>query len=303
MRWFAGGPPRPILITLDLEDWFQVENLKSACPMERWGEYDLRVEKATGRLLDLFERYRVPVTFFVLGWIAERCPGLIREIAARGHEIASHGYSHQLLFDLAPELLREEVSRSKAVLEELAGKPVSGFRAPCFSLTEPLVDILGEQGYHYDSSYNSFAMNKRYGKGDGIILRTPEGGWVTMNGLTELPVGNLSVARLTIPWGGGGYFRLFPAPLFEAGVAHILRAEGIYVFYCHPWEFDPGQPRVKAATPLSRFRHYLNIPKAFDRLEHLLARFRRGRFMTCSAYMESIAGDRASLAETASRRT
>jgi polysaccharide deacetylase family protein (PEP-CTERM system associated) len=274
-----------LIISVDLEDWFQVENLRQARPLDTWDSCELRVEKNVRDLLDLFDRHGVSVTFFVLGWVAERLPGLVAEVSARGHEIASHGYHHEMCSELSEARLHEEISRSKELLESISGRPVNGFRAPCFSVTEPVVEILKEEGYLYDSSYNSFALNKRYGRAADLLHRSPDNRWVAHNGLWELPVSNLVVSGFTLPWGGGGYFRLLPTFLFESGVARILRSEGVYLFYCHPWEVDPGQPRVDALSALSRFRHYLNLSKTLGRIEHLLVSFRECRFATCGEYL------------------
>ena len=278
--------PAPILVTVDLEDWFQVENLRPVFPRHGWDSQILRVESNTRLILDLFDQHRVKATFFVLGWNADRCRGLIREIEKRGHEVASHGYGHESCFNLSREALRDDLRRSKLLLEEITGKPIRGYRAPNFSLTEEVMEGLSDLGYCYDSSYNNFSFNGRNGKGNKFLgrptpnLRDPEK-WVI-----ELPVSNWQVGGVKIPWGGGGYFRLWPVSLFEWGVSRILEREGRYVFYFHPWEIDPNQPVVKNIRWLKRFRHYYNLSQMQSRLNHFLSKFAGHGFISCSTYLK-----------------
>jgi len=275
-----------ILITVDLEDWFQVENLRPSYPQEIWGTCESRIERSTRVLLDLFDAYGVRVTFFVLGWVAQRFPGLILEVRHRGHEIASHGYGHLLCSESSGSALREDISKSKVLLEQIAGQPVTGYRAPSFSITMDLIETLTELGFEYDSSYNSFGLNKRYGKIEGLLEGPAHHHRVLGKGIVELEVSNLSMGGWTIPWGGGGYFRLWPTALFEAGVSRLLAERGLYIFYCHPWEFDPGQPRVNTIGKLSRFRHYLNLDTTVGRLSHFLHKFSSCNFVTCAEYLQ-----------------
>jgi polysaccharide deacetylase family protein (PEP-CTERM system associated) len=277
---------KTILITVDLEDWFQVENLRPAHPHETWGSCELRVDANTQKLLDLFDRHHVQATFFVLGWPAERCPELIRNIEAHGHEIASHGYNHQLCSDLSQSDLRGDIQRSKALLENIIGKPVLGYRAPNFSITNELVDILSDLGFKYDSSYNSFGLNKRHGRADGLFNLSSNNHLVTKNGLMELPMSNLTLAGRIMPWSGGGYFRFWPSTLFHAGVSRILKHDGRYMFYCHPWEIDAGQPRANGIGALNRFRHYLNLDQTLNRLDRFFTAFVDCNFVSCSNYLK-----------------
>ncbi len=273
------------MVTVDLEDWFQVENLRPLFPPGIWDSCELRVERNVHRLLDLFAACRVEATFFVLGWVAERRPGLVREIARAGHEIASHGYSHRLCRDLTGPALSRDIRMSKALLEDITGKALAGYRAPSFSITKELTDILGELGFTYDSSYNSFGLNSRYGRAEGFRRRA-DGRLAADNGVVELPVSNLVFMGQTVPWAGGGYFRFWPTALFECGVARILRKEGRYVFYCHPWEVDPDQPRQTGATGWTgTYRHYLNLDRTLDRLRHFLVTFRDNLFISCSRHL------------------
>ena len=274
-----------ILLTVDVEDWFQVENLRPHFPPNSWDFCELRVEDNTHVLLDLFDRFYVSATFFVLGWIAERCPGLVKEIKTRGHEVASHGYGHQLCYDLSSSELKEDLYRSKSLLEDIIDRPVHGYRAPSFSITQELVDLLEELGFRYDSSYNDFSMHSRYGKMDGIQQYFPKARSNQKNNFTELPISNLKLGGKSIPWGGGGYFRLWPFWLFKQGVIWILRQQEYYLFYCHPWEFDPDQPRVDGIRPDRRFRHYVNLAETLGRMSCFLSSFRQHKFITCSRFL------------------
>jgi polysaccharide deacetylase family protein (PEP-CTERM system associated) len=277
---------KTILITVDLEDWFQVENLRSCFPLPTWNSHELRVEKNTYALLDLFDRHNIQATFFVLGWLAEKFPNLINDIQLQGHEIASHGYNHQICSDLPEPALREDIHRSKIILEDITGKPVLGYRAPNFSITEELVGILGDLDFKYDSSYNSFALNKRHGRAGGLFTLSTNNHLVTKNGLMELPMSNLNVAGRIIPWSGGGFFRFWPSTIFHFGVNRMLKHDDCYIFYCHPWEIDAAQPRAIGIGALSRFRHYLNLDKTLDRLDGFFTRFQGNQFVSCSNYLK-----------------
>jgi polysaccharide deacetylase family protein (PEP-CTERM system associated) len=277
--------PKAVMVTVDLEDWFQVENLRPLFPPGTWDSCELRVERNVHMLLELFDACHVEATFFVLGWVAERCRGLVREVARAGHEIASHGYSHRLCRDLTDTALRGDIEMSRSVLGDITGEVPAGYRAPNFSITKELTDILAELGFAYDSSYNSFGLNNRYGRAEGLRWGA-DGHLVADSGIVELPVSNLTVMGRTVPWAGGGYFRLWPMALFECGVARILQREGKYVFYCHPWEVDPEQPRQTSGIGwVSAFRHYLNLDRTLDRLKHFLFTFRENRFISCSRYL------------------
>jgi polysaccharide deacetylase family protein (PEP-CTERM system associated) len=276
---------KKILLTVDLEDWFQVENLRAHFPHAVWSECEPRIHDSVNALLELFHNHKIKATFFVLGWLAERYPDLVQKISSHGHEIASHGYSHKLCTDLSVQELRDDLLSSKQLLEDITGKPVVGYRAPSFSVTPELITLLSDTGYAYDSSYNSFGMNSRYGKLPGAWRTLAKGICQAENGIMELPISNLEVAGRTLPWGGGGFFRLYPFSLFKKGVEHILSKKHFYMFYCHPWEFDPGQPRVKALRADYRFRHYVNIGRNMQKLDAFLAYFSDCSFMTCGAYI------------------
>ncbi len=277
-----------ILLTFDVEDWFQVENFKEYIPYSSWESKELRVEKNTIELLDLLDAgpRQVKATFFVLGWIAERYPELILEIQKRGHEVASHGFDHHLCYNQTPEELREDLIKSKVLLEDLIGAEVAGYRAPSFSITDEAVRIVQDAGYRYDSSFNSYGAHGRYGS---LTLPETEKQDLPLYALSptfyEIPVSNLRVGKKIIPWGGGGYFRLLPSVLHRAGVKQILRQNSCYTFYMHPWEIDPDQPRVKEARSFFRFRHYVNLRRTKKKLLKLIAANAQHSFLTCKQYI------------------
>jgi polysaccharide deacetylase family protein (PEP-CTERM system associated) len=281
---------RAILLTIDVEDWFQVENLRPWFPPSAWHAQSPRVEASTHRLLDLFDAFDYPVkaTFFVLGLVAEKHPRLVREIYDRGHEIASHGYGHMLCNQMDRQRLLEDLRNSKNILEALVGKEVVGYRAPNFSIDDEILKCVHECGYRYDASYNSFEMHGRYGrissngyKRRGIALQLRDD-------FFELPVSNLKLAGQVIPWSGGGYFRLLPPVLFNAGIRYALKNENTYHLYLHPWEVDPGQPKQKEAKGFKAWRHYLNLHKTYPRLKRLIATFNTCQFLTCRQYLKTV---------------
>ena len=287
---------KTVLLTVDVEDWFQVENLRPHFPFATWSRHELRVEGNTHRLLDLFDACAaergapVRATFFVLGWVAERLPQLVREIVARGHEVASHGYGHVMCHELSAEQLRNDLTFSKQLLEEIAGVAVTGYRAPSFSVGDAVLRVIGECGYRYDSSFNSFALNKRYGQLDLARSRRQQIALHFSEGAVELPISNYRFGSRVLPLGGGGYFRLLPLPLFRAGARQLLERDRAYLFYMHPWEIDPGQPRVTSASALSRFRHYVNLARTEGKLRRLVQAFSGCRFATCGDYLDGLSG-------------
>ena len=224
-------------------------------------------------MLEIFEEYNIKATFFILGWNAERAPELVREIHNLGHEVASHGYNHNLCSDLATEDIREDLQKSKSILEDIVGSPVFGYRAPSFSITENTISLLKEIGYTYDSSYNNFSLNYRYGSLDLSQYKKKLFAYKDFEGFWELPISNLTIGNVIFPWGGGGYFRLLNRTLFRIGVQRILKKESGYMFYIHPWEIDPEQPMINGAGIISRFRHYNNLSKTLERFGRLLEDF------------------------------
>ncbi len=256
-------------MSIDVEDWFQVQNL--GIDQKLWESNEQRVERNVERMLELLDQHNVTCTCFILGWIAERHPNTIKKIASAGHEIASHGYNHELAYDLTQEDFRKDISDAKKLLEDLTSKQVVGYRAPCFSITDWAIDVLQEEGYTYDSSSFPTIAHDRYGSLSGM-----ENGVVVQEireGFHEICVSCLDVFGKQLPWAGGGYFRLLPYNIFRAGVRRILKKNQPYVFYIHPWEIDGDQPRVQGISKQHTFRHYLNLKKCDRRWSRLLGDF------------------------------
>lgn len=272
MRESSTSPPRMparSAMSIDVEDWFQVQNLSASIDRASWGGLESRVERNTHRMLELMSRAGARSTCFVLGWVAERHPALVREIVAAGHEIASHGFGHELIYEIGPDRFREDVRRAKGLLEDISGRRVAGYRAPNFSITDWAIEILAEEGHMYDSSSFPVVAHDRYGKlsksGGGSVI------YEVTPGMTEVCVSSLRIAGRDIPWGGGGWFRLFPYPLFCAGVDRILAKGQPYVFYIHPWEIDAAQPRVQCSNRVNGWRHYMNLSRCEARWSKLLS--------------------------------
>ncbi len=261
------------LLSIDLEDWFCVSNFDALLDRAVWTSCQLRVVDSTRRLLELFDRHGVTATFFTLGWIAEQVPELIREVAAAGHEIACHGYHHHRLYQLDPERFADELARALAILRELSPRPVEGYRAPSFSLTTRTMwapPIMAAQGIRWDSSVFPFGAHPEYGIADAPL----DPYWLT-EGLVELPMSVVEFGGRRVPCPGGGYFRLYPYPLSAALIRRCNAAGRPAIFYAHPWEFDPAQPRMPL-PPLKRFRHYNNLEHTLARLDRLLGEFAWG---------------------------
>jgi polysaccharide deacetylase family protein (PEP-CTERM system associated) len=264
-------------MTVDVEDYFHVAAFAHVIPRSTWGSRELRVERNTSRLIDLFQERDIRATFFVLGWVAHKVPALIRAIHRAGHEIGSHGMTHELVYRQTPEQFRAETRESKALLEDLIGRPVRGYRAASYSITDRsrwALDILAEEGFDYDSSIFP-VRHDRYGIAGAARhpgpVKTPSG-----RDLLEFPLTTASIAGVRVPVAGGGYFRLLPYWLTRYGLGSVNRIErSPFVFYLHPWEIDAGQPDV-AAGFVSRFRHYTNIARCEPRLRQLLDDFRFG---------------------------
>jgi polysaccharide deacetylase family protein (PEP-CTERM system associated) len=233
---------------------------------------------------------KLRATFFVLAWLADRLPHLIREMHARGHEVASHGCSHKLPNRLSQHDLKQDLTDSKKRLEDLLGSPVYGFRAPSFAINDDVLKIIEDCGYGFDSSYNSFSIHGRYGKISLNGNKKKGIAHILSEKFCELPISNLNLGNQILPWGGGAYFRLLPFYAFNRGIKAILKRQNAYVFYVHPWEIDPEQPRVQKAPIRLRFRHYSNLGKAHSRLKNLIASFNSCNFATCKEYLTSSAG-------------
>jgi polysaccharide deacetylase family protein (PEP-CTERM system associated) len=274
-------PSSPVCITnalsVDVEDYFQVQALESVYRRSDWDRCESRVARNTELVLELFEQARVQATFFTLGWIAERQRDLVRRIAAAGHEIASHGYAHLRVDSQTPEEFREDVGKTRRLLEDIAGVAVRGYRAPTFSVnpdTSWAWRMLEEEGYTYSSSVYP-VVRDFYGFPDAPRGRhRPKGA----DGLVEVPIATVRFGGRNWPCGGGGYFRLLPYALSRAAISRINRADRLpAVFYIHPWELDPDQPRPRGAPLKSRLRHYLNLSKTAGRLARLTQDFRWDR--------------------------
>lgn len=263
-------------LTVDVEDYFQVSAFAKNVNQQDWDKYPLRVEKNTQRLMDIFDDAQVKATFFVLGWVADRNRGLIKEIAQRGHEVASHGYSHQLIYNQSQKVFREETIRSKLLLEDITQAPVRGYRAASYSITKDslwALDIIAEAGFDYDSSIFP-VRHDRYGIPDAKeaphIIKTPNG-----QSLVEFPLSTAKIFNYKLPIAGGGYFRLYPYALSRAGLRQVNSRKQPFIFYLHPWEIDPDQPNIETGW-LSRFRHYNNLDKCESRLQRLMKDFEFG---------------------------
>ena len=256
-------------MTVDVEDYFHAEVFSGVVDRSRWDSYASRVEGNTRRLLELLGDLNLHGTFFVLGWVAERFPGLVREIAAGGHELACHSYWHRLIYKLDPAEFREDTRRAKNVIEQAAGQPVYGYRAPTYSVIDRSVwalEILAELGFTYDSSIYPI-RHDRYGMPGAprspFRFQTPSGP------MTEFPITTFRLAGHNMPVGGGGYLRLLPRLYTHMGLKRVQKEGVPIVIYIHPWEVDPEQPTLPVGLK-SRLRHYTNLSRTFDRFQSVL---------------------------------
>jgi len=280
---------QPVLnaMTVDVEDYFHVTAFAGVVSRSDWGSYETRVCANTDRLLAIFEDAGVHATFFVLGWVAERFPELVRRIHQSGHELASHSYDHGLVYDKTPETFREDLRRARMAIEQAGGVAVCGYRAPSYSITERslwALDILASEGYSYDSSIYPI-RHDRYGipRWERHIHRIERGA----NAFWELPGSTVQHLGMNLPMGGGGYFRLLPYSWTKRGIKTLNEVEGKpAIFYLHPWEVDPDQPRLNAGAA-SRFRHYYNLGATESRLRRLLREFRFGTVTQILAQVEA----------------
>jgi polysaccharide deacetylase family protein (PEP-CTERM system associated) len=260
-------------LTIDVEDYFHVSAFANNIRRQNWDCYDSRVERNTQKLLDIFAEHGCRATFFVLGWVAERYPHLVRDIASQGHEIACHGYDHELIYAQTPEVFRRDTTRAKEALENITQTPVYGYRAASFSITRQSVwafDVLADTGFVYDSSVFPI-HHDRYGLPDACDhphrLNLNSG-----QTLVEFPLSTLRFRNYGLPVGGGGYFRLYPYAFTRLLLSNMNSKGNPFVFYFHPWEIDPDQPRIRAGW-LSTFRHYTNLHRCEKRLDRLLTEF------------------------------
>lgn len=265
-------------LTIDVEDYFQVNAFATQIRQDQWGSFPLRVDTNTRSILDILDEYTIKATFFMLGWVAERLPLLARDIHQRGHEIACHGYGHELIYKIGPERFRADIRRSKQLLEDQIGERINGYRAPSYSITEKslwALDILVEEGFAYDSSIFP-VMHDTYGIPDANrfphVLQTSAGP------LLEFPLTTLPLCfggkEMRLPIAGGGYLRFLPAIIIRKGIETInSREKQPAILYFHPWEIDPDQPRIKAGLK-STFRHYVNLHKTERKLRYLFTNFK-----------------------------
>lgn len=274
----AKSDDRGVLVnamTVDVEDYFQVSAFESHIRREDWDSLECRVEANMERILALFEAHGVHATFFMLGWLAERYPQMVKRIVSGGHELASHGYQHVRVTRQQPEEFRADVVRTKGLLEDLAGTAVKGYRAASYSIGAKnlwALDVLQEAGHEYSSSIYPI-RHDLYGMPEAPRFAFHHGD----RGLLEIPVTTVAIFDHKLPCGGGGYFRLFPYALSRWAMRRVNQKDGeSCVFYFHPWEIDPQQPRQQVGAK-TRFRHYLNLGRMQQRLTRLLTDFRWGR--------------------------
>ena len=265
--------PRDV-VSVDVEDYFHAEAMTPVVQPSQWDQYSCRVEGNTQRLLDLFASRQIQATFFVVGWVAERFPSLVREIASRGHELACHSYWHRLIYKLNPTDFRQDTQRAKDVIEQISGQAIYGYRAPTYSIVASslwALEILAELGFTYDSSIFPI-HHDRYGIPSAprapFRIKTPAGP------LMEYPLTTFRIWNRSMPVAGGGYLRLLPQWYTRFGISRARREGLPIIAYVHPWEIDPGQPRLPV-TLTSRLRHYTNLSKTYARLSDML---REGNF-------------------------
>jgi len=259
-------------MSVDVEDYFQVSAFEKQIPRDKWNELSCRVDTNTNRILDIFSEYNIKATFFTLGWVAEKFPSLVQRIVREGHELASHGFSHLRVTQQSEKEFREDIVRAKKILEDLSGVAIRGYRAPSYSIGEKNIwalDVLCEEGHAYSSSIYPI-KHDLYG-----MPHAPRFAHYYCNGkLLEIPISTLEIFGKKIPCGGGGFFRLYPYPVSKWAIQHVNTTDKQpTVFYFHPWEIDPQQPRQSNASMKSKFRHYLNLDRMESRILRLLQDF------------------------------
>jgi polysaccharide deacetylase family protein (PEP-CTERM system associated) len=274
-------------LSVDVEDWFQVGAFESVIDRKDWDGLECRVEANTDTILAMFETAGVTGTFFTLGWVAERYPALIRRIAERGHEIASHGWDHKRVFAMTPTEFANDLRRARDVLQDISGCAVTGYRAPSFSIdkrTPWAHEALAEAGYAYSSSVAP-VVHDHYGWPEA-----PRFGFKPVNGsdLIELPVTTARLAGRTLAAGGGGFFRMLPYGFSKWAVRQVNSEARPAIIYFHPWEVDPGQPRVAGASLKSKLRHYTNLSGMAGKLERLIGDFEWGRVDAVAAEQKKV---------------
>ena len=271
----VAATPR-FLATFDIEDWFHAENVRSSLPTSDPDSLEGRLEPNAHALLDILAEAEVRSTMFVLGWVAERYPAIVRRIVADGHEVASHTHLHRNLNQLSRDEVVGELAQAKDALEQVTGLAVRGVRAPNFSVSDEVLDVLAEAGYWYDSSYFGFQQHDRYGHiSTTIDAHAPV--VEVRPGLLEIQMTRVPVGPLMVPWAGGAYFRLIPYPVFRRGVAKRLRSTSWFTFYLHPWELDAEETAPPGMARSLRFRAYTGRRRVGRDLKHLMAEFGSSR--------------------------
>lgn len=269
---------KELIMTVDVEDYFQVGAFFDCVKKENWDSYPIRAVDSTLKLLELFEKHNIKSTFFVLGWLAERHPYIIERISELGHEVASHGYGHDRVCEMNQREFEVDVKRSKDIIESILGRSIFGYRAPCFSINEKTpwaFETLKKLGFTYSSSIYPISHD-HYGSPN--CPRQPYIDEKTH--LVEIPQSTITISGRNYPAGGGGYFRLFPMFINQWLIkTYQAQLDTPYVFYCHPWEVDPEQPRIANASLKSKFRHYVNQNRMFDKIEQLI-KSNPGQWMT-----------------------
>ncbi len=246
-------------MSVDIEDWFQVGAFETVIDRADWDSLEHRFESNTDNVLELFDEAGIKATFFTLGWVAERCPKLMQRIVSAGHEVASHGYDHARVFTLTPDQFRKDLEHSRKILEDSSGQAITGYRAPSFSIDQRTPwahEILAEQGYRYSSSVAPIKHDHYGWEGSPRFAWKP----VTGSDLIELPVTTVKMGGRTLAAGGGGFFRLLPYAFYDHAIRKMQKDDGRgAIFYFHPWEIDPTQPRVDNAPLKSKLRHYTKL--------------------------------------------
>lgn len=263
-----------LLLTIDVEDWFQVENLKHIISRTDWHALESRIEINLEKILNLLSKYNVTATFFTLGYIAERFPLLIKKIHDSNHEVASHGYAHSLCYSLNYLELYTDIKKSKQIIESIIGTKIYGYRAPSFSITPTVIELLEKFDFKYDSSFCISTFNKRYSRlyvRDNI--KNSDYPFRLNSKIIEFPISSLSFWNFYLPWSGGFTFRLFPYAYYRKMINKLINKNNYYIFYFHPWEIDSNMPMVKGLNSVYKFRHYYNTHTTFNKLEFLLNEF------------------------------
>lgn len=263
--------------TVDVEDYYHVSAFEKDIDRSSWGEFQSRVEANTLKIADLLDQHQVQGTFYILGWVADRQPQLVRELHHRGHEIGSHSYWHRLVYSQTPDEFRDDLRRSRDVLQDIIGESVTSYRAPSFSITKQslwALDILVEEGFRIDSSIFP-VRHDRYGIADARRdIHTID---TAAGSIYEFPASVVRWTQMNLPVSGGGYFRLYPLAWTQYCLSRInCKDRRPFMFYVHPWEVDPAQPRMPVQSRLARWRHYVNLQSTYPKLGALLSRFRFG---------------------------